>query len=230
MCYFPHQSYCNHPVGETWRGETIIWKHCTLDLDLLKVIFFLSMNGIHQHLETVLGTSWNLSQPSNKQVQDSPSTFAKDIGNFTAALLHYAGILSSEKRTDIYCWWKTCDKTSWCEYHPISKRISMYLNLMFWVLFMVKSPWGCVSLKNAGMREFFGGYRIPIERVRESKRLIIALGFVFCSLSVEGRLRLAINHSLPTSYCKYDWSSFLVSRKVSFVHEAIFQYTNTIIR
>lgn len=63
----------------------------------------LSMNGIHQHLETVLGTSWNLSQPSNKQVQDSPSTFAKDIGNFAAALLHYAGILSSEKRTDIYC-------------------------------------------------------------------------------------------------------------------------------
>lgn len=57
----------------------------------------LSMNGIHQHLETVLGTSWNLSQPSNKQVQDSPSTFAKDIGNFAAALLHYAGILSSEK-------------------------------------------------------------------------------------------------------------------------------------
>lgn len=52
----------------------------------------LSMNGIHQHLETVLGTSWNLSQPSNKQVQDSPSTSAKDIGNFTAALLHYAGI------------------------------------------------------------------------------------------------------------------------------------------
>ena len=80
----------------SWRNDNM--KTLYTRLGFVEGDVLLSMNGIHQQFG---GCSWNLSQPSNKQVQDSPSTFAKDIGNFAAALLHYAGILSSEKTTDI---------------------------------------------------------------------------------------------------------------------------------
>lgn len=76
----------------SWRNDNM--KTLYTRLGFVEGDVLLSMNGIHQQFG---GCSWNLSQPSNKQVQDNPSTFAKDIGNFAAALLHYAGILSSEK-------------------------------------------------------------------------------------------------------------------------------------
>ena len=159
----------------------------------------LSMNGIHQHLETVLGTSWNLSQPSNKQVQDSPSTFAKDIGNFAAALLHYAGIpIVPKKNWDILLMKDMRqNQLMWISSHFQKDFHVSQLDVLCIVhgeitlgLCLPQKCW------YAGILRL---YRIPIERVHESKRLIIALGFVFCSLSVEGRLRQAINHSLRTS-------------------------------